>query len=379
MQNCLDAYQTTFETFEQMHSHHQNLEKNSQWLRCKDNSLHIAALDKTSALYGDRTAFAEGVSNEAVEDTADHLGLAIKVEGEWYPLRETAYKSLLDRAKISGTSLLKLSRSDLASVLNACLKLFPSHALVLVRDEKVSAVHSGDSVDYSVLPVDQLMDTLQTKLDTRFPGNVFEQGYANHAFSCASWRMPNQKSELLDTYAKALIASGKNIMASKLTPGIRFLTSDTGLASAKVSALLMGGEYPIYIGSCVAVDHRHQSKVSDFEEALDQLFAQYGETLAQLQKLMEVTLMYPVNAMTRICKKLSMPKKVAVEAIAMYEMAYGGGPATAHDVFLAMQEIPFIMRSCNTSESKLLALEENLARALTLKWSEYDLPKAVSY
>jgi len=63
----------------------------------------------------------------------------------------------------------------------------------------------------------------------------------------------------------------------------------------------------------------------------------------------------------------------------MYEMAYGGGPATAHDVFLAMQEIPFLLKADGTPESKLITLEENLARALSIKWSDYDLAKAVSY
>ena len=60
-------------------------------------------------------------------------------------------------------------------------------------------------------------------------------------------------------------------------------------------------------------------------------------------------------------------------------MAYGGGPATAHDVFMAMQEIPFILKTENTPQSKMLTIEENMARALTLRWSEYDLAKAVSY
>ena len=72
-------------------------------------------------------------------------------------------------------------------------------------------------------------------------------------------------------------------------------------------------------------------------------------------------------------------KKAAEEAIAMYEMAYGDGPSTAHDVFMAMQEIPYIMKAEHTSEDKLLRLEENMARALTLRWSDYDLPKAVSF
>ena len=94
---------------------------------------------------------------------------------------------------------------------------------------------------------------------------------------------------------------------------------------------------------------------------------------------MEIELEYPVNAMTRVCKKISMPKKAAIAAIGMYEMSYGGGSSTAHDVFLAMQEIPFIMKTQGAPESKLLTLDENMARALTLSWSDYDLAKAVEY
>lgn len=141
----------------------------------------------------------------------------------------------------------------------------------------------------------------------------------------------------------------------------------------------MGSQHPIHIGGCIAVDHRHQSKISDFDVALDQLFAQFGDSISKLQGLLEIHLDYPVNAMTRVCKKLSLPKKASIEAIAMFEMAYGGGPATAHDVFLTMQEIPFILKTENTPESKLLVIEENMARALTLKWGDYDLAKAVSY
>lgn len=53
--------------------------------------------------------------------------------------------------------------------------------------------------------------------------------------------------------------------------------------------------------------------------------------------------------------------------------------ATAHDVFLARQEIPFLLKCQNTPESKMLAVEENMARALSLNWSDYDLAKAVNY
>ena len=42
----------------------------------------------------------------------------------------------------------------------------------------------------------------------------------------------------------------------------------------------------------------------------------------------------------------------------MFEMAIGEDSATAHDVFVAMQEIPFILKTQGTPESKLLALQE---------------------
>ncbi len=379
MQNCQDNYSTTFSSYETMHDYHEEQAKKSQWLTYRVDELQVEPLDASSPLYGNLSAFAPGTSLDAVEDTASNLGLAMRVNGNLYPLRMTAYKSLLDRAKIGGTALPKLSRNVLAEVLNECLKLYSSSALLLIRDEKVSAVHSGDPADYSILPINELLGTLKAKLDARFPGNEYEGGYCDHSLVSASWKMPDQKEDLLGVYTKLLASQGKTAMADKLMPGIRFMTSDTGIASAKVSALLVGGQHPIHIGGCIAVDHRHQKKVSDFDVALDQLFAQFGDSIAKLQKLLEIHLDYPVNAMTRICKKLSLPKKAAVEAIAMFEMAYGGGTATAHDVFLAMQEIPFILKTEKTPESKLLVVEENMARALTFKWSDYDLAKAVSY
>ncbi len=379
MLQCQDGFYTTFGSYPMMRDYHEKQSKDSQWVRCKVNELQIEPLDANSPLYSSSLPMAPGVTRDAVDDTAENLGLAMDIDGAIYPIRTTAYKSLLDRAKIGGTVLPKLSRKVLSDVLNECLKLYPSDALILIRDEKVSAVHSGDAVDYSILPIDELLLTLQNTLDARFPGNEFEYGYSDHSLTSASWTMPNQKDDLVGNYAKHLDSIGKSYLAKNLVPGIRFMTSDTGVASAKVSALLMGGQYPVHIGSCIAVDHRHQSKVEDFTKALDQLFAQFGDSIAKLQKLTEITLTYPVNAMTRICKKLSMPKKAALGAIQMFEMSYGGGPATAHDVFMAMQEIMFLLKTENTPESKLLFIEENLARTLSFDWEQYDLAKAVSY
>lgn len=265
-------------------------------------------------------------------------------------------------------------------MLNSCLALHKKDgALLLVRNEKVAAVHSGDEKDYSILEIDQLLDGLRGKMDERFPGNSFTTGYTDHALTSATWTLPGQKEDLLGTYKRQLEAEGNKSLASRLMPGIRFTTSDTGVASAKVSALLMGHSYPIHIGGIVAVDHRNKKQVPDFINSLDQLFAQFGDSVDRLSSLLSVQLEYPVNTMTAVCKALKMPKKAALEAIAMFEMTYGNLPTTAHDVFIAMQEIPFILKSGGASESKLLTLQESMARALTLRWNDYDLARQVSW
>lgn len=372
-------YHTQFSDFSAMLSYHEQVRKSSLWERTEVKKLQVAALDKTSPLYEDTDSFDPSVSRDAVEDTAENLKLAIKLRDKFFPLRDTAYKSLLDRAKIGGSALPKLSREKLADVINACLALHKDSALLLIRDEKVSAAHSGDSRDYSVLEIDQLLDGLQSKMDERFPGNQFSAGYVDHAITSASWTLPGQREELLDTYIKLLAAEGKSSMAAKLMPGIRFSTSDTGMASAKVSALLAGLQYPIHIGGMIAVEHRRQSKVPDFVGSLDMLFAQFGDSVARLTSLLSVHLDHPVNAMTAVCKRLTLPKKAALEAISMFEMAVGNDEATAHDVFVAMQEIPFTLKTQGVPESKLLALQENMARALTINWRDYDYAKEVKW
>ena len=164
LKQCQDSYHSTFGTYEDMLDYHESQAKESLWHRCQVNTLQVEPLDKTSPLYGSLSDFASGVTQEAVDDTAENLGLALRVNGDLYPVRETAYKSLLDRAKIGGTALPKLSRGVLANVLNECLQLFPAEALLLIRDEKVCAVHSGDSVDYSILPINELLTPLKAKL-----------------------------------------------------------------------------------------------------------------------------------------------------------------------------------------------------------------------
>jgi len=375
-----DSYTIHFHSHADMIEYHAAQARDSIWQHTEVTSLNVAPLDKSSPLYSDITMFGATISEDSIKDTARNLGLAIRLNGQYFPLRDTAYKSLLDRAKIGGTVLPKLKRKDLADTLNACLALQGNAmALLLIRDQKVSAVHSGDSKDYSVLRINELLGHLKNTLDERFPGHEFGDGYSDHSLTSVAWSLPKQKDDLLGSYQKTLDAQGKAALTAKLMPGIRFSTSDTGVASAKVSALILGLCYPIHIGGMVATEHRSQKTVRDFQLSLDMLFAHFEDSVKHLIKLTSVYLDHPVNAMTAVCKKLSMPKKPALEAIAMFEMAHSGGTATAHDVYFAMQEIMFLLKAEYSAVSKMLSLEESMARALTLNWNQYDYAKAVSW
>ena len=207
---CQDSYSINFTSFPLMLAYHEKMRQESRWERTEVNHLTVAPLDKNSPLFGDRTSFAPAVSEDAIRDTADNLGLAIKLGDLYYPLRDTAYKSLLDRAKINGTALPKLSREKLSEVLNSCLALHnKSGALLLIRDEKVAAAHSGDSRDYSILEIDQLLEGLRDKMDARFPDNRFLGGYSDHAITSASWSLPMQKEDLLGAYDRHIHTAGK--------------------------------------------------------------------------------------------------------------------------------------------------------------------------
>ena len=104
MQPCLDDFHTTFDDYAEMQVYHARQARESKWARKTVSGLHIEPLDEASPLYTDGKAFAPNVSQVAVNDTAKNLGLALLTENGYLPIRNTAYKSLLDRAKISGSA-----------------------------------------------------------------------------------------------------------------------------------------------------------------------------------------------------------------------------------------------------------------------------------
>ena len=85
LKQCQDSYSTQFTQFPAMLAYHEETRKASLWERTEVNRLRVAALDKASPLYEAPSGFDSAVSQEAIADTAENLGLAIQVGGTVFP------------------------------------------------------------------------------------------------------------------------------------------------------------------------------------------------------------------------------------------------------------------------------------------------------
>ena len=72
---------------------------------------------------------------------------------------DTAWKGLLDRARVSGNSLTRIDSELLADLLTQCTQVYKNDVRFLSRDEMITAVVSGDETDYKVLPMQVLQSS----------------------------------------------------------------------------------------------------------------------------------------------------------------------------------------------------------------------------
>lgn len=322
-------------------------------------------------------------ANALVEDTLAHTQLTMRMYYSDYLVGDSAIKSLQDRAQISGKGLDKLSRADYAYVLNVLLRNQTSQSKAMIRCGKVRFVASGDEKDYSIMRMSDLVSETYEFCNRQFGGTEFIGGHFMHTLTTARWNLPNMTGKLLDVYTMAAKAHGRNGV-DDLTPAIQFASSDTGVGSVKLSAMLVGGTFPIYIGSAVDINHRYGVTIeNDYVKALDELYASYRARVQKLADLTTIELSYPVNALARLAKKYHLPRKEAAEVVNNYRMIYGDDPATAHDVYLGLQEIIYL-NSTNqkraVTPTRRVTFEEDVAKCLTMRlstWDDYDLAEGV--
>ncbi len=348
-------------------------DERSSWDVERTKVLRFLALDDNSSK---NENVAEGYTDEEREDllldTMENTRLLLKAKDKCYPVRSCAVKTILERARISGHALNKVEKPVLARILNHCIRVATGDALLKVSEGKLSAVHGGDRIDYAVLEIPELFEKTVEYLTANFPGAEFVGGFYDHSMVTALWAFPKQ-DELLDTYKQAL--DDRGVAHDELQASLRLSTSDVGISGANLYPMLFSGvnRKNITLGSPLKLEHKNGADIAKFEKNLSMIYSQYGDALKRLTALLDVEIQNPLNTMAGVMKRIGVPKKLAFEAIELYEAQHGIGYCTAHDLYLGISEVIFNMQCDGADGSKIASMEENIARALKIRWSDYDI------
>jgi len=353
---------------------------NSCWETVPSRELKFYPAEKDFRM---EDVFAQGSDRRRADiltDTIENTNLSISYNGHNYPVRSCAIKTILERARISGNALGKLSPEVFSKVLNYCMAVANGNSLIRFADEKVSAVHGGDPNDYSVLEMTTLFDKVQSYLDDVFPGNKFISACFDHYETTALWSLEGQCGEILKTYREELSARGLKENGT-IIPGLRFTSSDVGVSGANLyPVLLVGkGNRVIPLGYSILTQHRNGADMEYFAEQLNLLYARFTQAMDKQISLMNTELIYPENAMLGVLKRIGAPKKSSYEALEMFKQSICGNSCSAYEVYLAMSEIIFIAQCEGASVSRISRLEEMIAGAMNVNWLEYDRPGNFSW
>lgn len=370
-----DGFRAVFTKQDDFLSCINKISSNSFWERRKSKQLRLIPLMDGSKVAEDLKMEyeKEGIDKNIISDTILNTGLLIRLKDKCYPVRACAIKSILDRAGISGNGLRRLEKNVYARILNDCLKVTSGEALVRISEGKVSAVLGGDCHDYSVLDTEQIFLHSVDYLNQNFKGCQYLGGFYEHDMVSALWELSGN-DELLDAYRDEMRIHGKSLLDMK--PMVRITTSDTGMGGANIYPMLVAdnGRCTINLGSPLRLGHRNGTKISDFDDQLKMLYGKYQVATGNLAKLLDIDIMHPINCMKGVMDKLGIAKKYKAEAVDLFLAQYGADTCTAHDIYFGISEILYILSCEGEDGSKIARMEEIIARALAISWTEYDVP-----
>lgn len=367
----MDQYQKSFLNEEEFIGFLQEREHNSAWQREKSSEIRFLAADDQKV-----TKFMENEEDcemqPIMEDTMEHTRLVLKVQDSFYPVRNCAVKTILDRARVSGNALNKVEKTVLAKILNYCMEVASGEALLRFCEKKISAVHGGDPSDYAVLEMPELFRKTVEYLQTNFSGYTFAGASYDHSVATALWELSNE-TDLLQEY-RALLEK-YHLPTEGLKAGLRLTTSDVGYSGANLYPLLFvgSGEKILPLGSPLKLEHKNGVNLEHFDGQLNLLYAQYGKALSGLERMMSLVLFHPVNAMLGVMKRIGIPKKIAMEAVEVFQQNYEGGACSAYEAFIGITEAEHILMRDEPEGAKIVKMEENIARAVHIRWKDYDL------
>lgn len=370
-----DSYSRKFSDLRQFLSFLTEREQNSRWVMSSSKKLEFEPIEKDSPmgnLY--MQIYDSNGKAEILEDTMENTSLLMRVNGETIPVRSCAIKTVLERARISGNALSKVSKAVFAEILNYCMGVASGDSLVKIADAKVSAVHGGDPRDYAVMEMLPLFQKVSDYVTREFPGSHFVTAHFDHQMATAIWCLDGQADKLLDTYRREVAAKGLD--PHKIMPALRFSTSDVGMSGANLYPIFLNGNLDriIPLGYPIKTEHKCQADLNYFEGQLDLIFARFRDAIDRQIDLLNIEVQHPGTTLMGVLKKNGVGKRASYETLETFEAIHGDAPCTAYELFLQMSDVIFAAQCDGASGMRIAQLEEIIARAIHVNWREYDRP-----
>lgn len=356
------------------------------WRPCYTKELRSVPIDNAPILeqsIREQLLISAEVSSESLQENMESLniGLQIPFDNEYvcYPLGDTAYGTLVQRAGFQCSPVLFLSKDKAsqkamaptkkAEVINMGLSCYKNLSLILIRDEKVRAVLSGDENDYVVLPFDQLLSSLKTRLADMFTNVQFEEAFASHTYFMVEYSFrSNVINELASCFSDLKVDSREMKLAVKL------VSSDVGLSGANLFPSITIKGQSFLLGKPISLTHKNQHSLVDFTMNITQIGAAFKDSADKLEIMTQEKVKHPAGCLMRTAKQAGLPKKLSCEMADSLETLYGCN-CRQIDVFFALYEIlekyDADVSLCST---RRILLEEGISRVAFSRFADYDIP-----
>lgn len=324
------------------------------------------------------------ISDIAIQDCAENgtnmfLKFHTEINGQdkkgVVPLRYTAIRSLLDRAKIGGFSLYNeeedagievLPLQEKANIINKCLSLYAQSAKVLYRDEKISAIMSGQ---YAVLAEKDIVEAVEGCLKNNFPKAEFLTGSVSHEFFRMEYAL--NADEIEEDILMTLNDNGIAVDRVKAMLGI--FTSDIGSAAATVYSYLDLDGQKMYYGKPFAIKHIGQRTGDDIAKSVNKLYSLFQNNPEDFKAMSETVIENPAGCLRSIAKEFELPKKYSMAAATALE-ATEKATCTAYEIFWYLNDIVRRFDEEKKDMYRSLKLQETVAETVKINFKRFDKP-----
>lgn len=341
-----------------------------EWVR--NNTRVIQFIPSQGPLFG-RDERTNAVPEELYFDTVcQGTGLFAQLEDRVIPVRSCALTTIHGRGRISGSALSDLPREELADILNKCYKVTDGVSLIRVADQKISAIHGGDSGEYVPLESDELLQEIISYIAANFPEAEFLSGNYTHNMTSAKWNLGTCKKEIIQKFPD--MAKLKKSCLS-----LTFCTSDTGTHCMMVYPMLRTGNEEIPLTSPLKVLHRGKTTMESVKQQMKLVLPIMNQSLEDLLGLIKIPVKHGLIVLVRVMQQIGIPKRIGIPIAEEYYYNSEKGTTTAFHLYMQICKcIPFYLRR-NPDSLGQIRIYDAVAKSLKINWQEYDFPQEIDW